>query len=566
MRYVALATDYDGTLAEDGRVSDATLQSLQRFRQSGRKLILITGRELNDLQSIFSNLNLFDRVVAENGALLYDPSTRETKLLAPPPKPALVEALTRRGIQPLGIGQAIVATWQPHETEVLQVIRELGLELQVIFNKGAVMVLPSGVNKRSGLHAALGELAISRHNVVGVGDAENDHAFLEFCECAAAVANAHEAVKETADFTTRAGRGDGVSELIEMILSNNLDDRTQRRCVVPLGSDESGEVCTPSVASSILVCGASGSGKSTFVAGLLETLLQREYQVCVIDPEGDYESFPGTISLGNEKHAPLADEVLQVLASPSAQLVVNLMGIAVDERPAFFDRLLPRILEMRMTTGRPHWLVVDEAHHMLPREWAPASAALTAGLGNLVMITVHPDHLAASALTNLDVVLAVGPAPERVLGAFSRHLHRAAPNAPPTVLEKGEILAWFPEQSQLRRLRFRLAQADLRRHKRNYAHGELGEDRSFYFRGPEEKLNLRAQNLDMFLQLADGVDDDTWLYHLNRGDYSKWVRDRIKDEPLATEIDQCRREWALDPRASRQQIRAAIEKRYTAPA
>ena len=214
MKYVALATDYDGTIAKDGRVSDSTLQSLQRFRQSGRKLILITGRVLNDLESIFSHLNLFDRVVAENGALLYDPNTRETKLLAPPPKQTLVEALTRRGVQPLGVGQAIIATWQPHETEVLQAIRELGLELQVIFNKGAVMVLPSGINKRSGLSAALGALGISRHNVVGVGDAENDHAFLEFCECAVAVSNAHPAVKDTADFTTRADRGDGVGELI----------------------------------------------------------------------------------------------------------------------------------------------------------------------------------------------------------------------------------------------------------------------------------------------------------------------------------------------------------------
>ena len=49
----------------------------------------------------------------------------------------------------------------------------------MIFNKGAVMILPSGVNKATGLAAALEELGLSPHNVVGVGDAENDHAFLE---------------------------------------------------------------------------------------------------------------------------------------------------------------------------------------------------------------------------------------------------------------------------------------------------------------------------------------------------------------------------------------------------
>ena len=109
----------------------------------------------------------------------------------------------------------IVATWQPHEMQVLEAIRELGLELQVIFNKGAVMVLPSGINKATGLDAALAELGLSPHNVVGVGDAENDHAFLARCECAVAVANALPSLKDAADVVTRGGAGAGVVELIE---------------------------------------------------------------------------------------------------------------------------------------------------------------------------------------------------------------------------------------------------------------------------------------------------------------------------------------------------------------
>ena len=119
-----------------------------------------------------------------------------------------------------------MATWRPHETAVLEAIRDLGLELQVIFNRGAVMVLPTGINKRSGLCAALEAMALSEHEVVGVGDAENDHAFLRSCECAVAVANAHPAIKEIADFTTQADHGTGVAELIDLILNNQLD-----RCV-----------------------------------------------------------------------------------------------------------------------------------------------------------------------------------------------------------------------------------------------------------------------------------------------------------------------------------------------
>ena len=135
-------------------------------------------------------MDLFESIVAENGAVLYTPATREKKILAARPKQQFVDELQKHGVTNVGTGEVIVSTWHPHEIEVLEVIRDLGLELHVIFNKGAVMILPSGVNKKSGLQAALDALCISEHNVVGVGDAENDHAFLEYCECSAAVANA----------------------------------------------------------------------------------------------------------------------------------------------------------------------------------------------------------------------------------------------------------------------------------------------------------------------------------------------------------------------------------------
>jgi hydroxymethylpyrimidine pyrophosphatase-like HAD family hydrolase len=194
MRYLALAADYDGTLASNGHVSQSTLDALQRFIESGRKLIMVTGRQLQDLQTVFPHLELFNRVVAENGALLYDPGSKSQRVLTEPPNRGFVDELQRRGV-PVSTGNAIVATWHPHEKTVLDVIREQGLELQVIFNKGAVMVLPSSINKGTGLKCALSELGLSIHNTVGVGDAENDHAFLALCECSVAVANALDALK-----------------------------------------------------------------------------------------------------------------------------------------------------------------------------------------------------------------------------------------------------------------------------------------------------------------------------------------------------------------------------------
>src|SRR5687768_11824225 len=136
MRYRALAVDYDGTLAHDGVVDQPTLVAVEAARRSGRHLLLVTGRELPELQATFPRLDLFDRVVAENGALLYRPQTGTEKTLALPPVETFGRALRERGVTPLSIGRVIVATRQPNEHIVLAVIRDLGLELEVIFNKG----------------------------------------------------------------------------------------------------------------------------------------------------------------------------------------------------------------------------------------------------------------------------------------------------------------------------------------------------------------------------------------------------------------------------------------------
>src|SRR5436190_14898916 len=223
MRYHALACDYDGTIAWDSVVSERTIEALIDVKHSGRKLILVTGRELDDLTKVFPRLDLFDRVVAENGALLYRPATREERPLAERPPEEFVRELIHRGAERVSVGRVIVATWRPHETTAVQVIRDFGLELQVIFNKGAVMILPSGVNKATGLTAALHELGLSPHNVVGVGDAENDHAFLALSECGVAVENALDTLKERVDWVTSESHGDGSTELIQAMIATDLE-------------------------------------------------------------------------------------------------------------------------------------------------------------------------------------------------------------------------------------------------------------------------------------------------------------------------------------------------------
>ena len=306
MRYLALACDYDGTIAHHGRLDARTREALERVRKSGRRVLLVTGRELDDLRTVCSDLEPFDLVVAENGGLLYEPRTREATTLAEPPPAELIATLERRGVAPLSVGRVIIATWEPHQNTVLDVIHELGLEHQVIFNKGAVMALPSGVNKASGLTTALGRLQLSPHNVVGVGDAENDLGFLALCECGVAVANALETVKKAAAWTTSADHGAGVIELIDALLGEDLvslEPRLGRRIAVGRSRDgHNFEV--PSYGPAILLAGTSGSGKSTFATSLIERFIESQYQYCVIDPEGDYAALESTVVLGDPHRVP----------------------------------------------------------------------------------------------------------------------------------------------------------------------------------------------------------------------------------------------------------------------
>ena len=564
VRYYALATDYDGTLAKDGAVDDATLQAIERLKKSGRKLLLVTGRELDDLHRTFAHVDVFDRVVAENGAVVYDPAKKKCSKLAEAPPPEFSRKLREQGVQPLSTGAVIVATHEPHQDAVLKTINELGLELQVIFNKGSVMVLPSGVNKATGLKCALEELGLSWHNVVGVGDAENDHAFLSSCECAVAVANALPALKDRADWVTEGARGAGVQELVGRMLADDLVSLQARlsRYDILLGRTESGEVRLPVCGSAVLVAGTSGGGKSTLTTGFMERLAAGGYQFCAIDPEGDYQSFAHAMIPGDAKRPPHVSEVLGLLEKPSQNVIVNLLGIAMEHRPAFFAGLMSRIAALRTRAGRPHWIVIDEAHHVMPA--GNNEAGMIPQMQGLYMITLEPDRLAAAACSAVTHLITVGREPGKTVRSFCELAGRSCPDTDDAPLPHGEALL-LPLNGDQPPFRFCVEPAESKpvRHSRKYATAELTPDRSFFFKGPEGRLNLRAQNLVTFVQLMEGVDDETWLYHLHRGEYSAWFRENIKSDDLAgaaREIEQADGDSVSE---SRKAMREAIEQRYT---
>ena len=203
---------------------------------------------------------------------------------------------------------------------------------------------------------------------------------------------------------------------------------------------------------------------------------------------------------------------------------------------------------------------------MMPSTWTQVDGLVPQVLERTVLITVHPDHVAKAALNPVEIVMAIGRAPDGVFASLAKVLQIDPPKETHDDLPSGEALVWFRKQADPIHVKAVRSRRERLRHVRQYAEGELSPEQSFYFRGPESKLNLRAQNLRTFLQLADGVDDDTWMFHLRNGDYSSWFESMIKDNELSKQVAVIEQDKGSSPQESRQKIKTAVDKRYTAPA
>jgi 3-deoxy-D-manno-octulosonate 8-phosphate phosphatase KdsC-like HAD superfamily phosphatase len=365
MRYLALAMSLDGTLSAAGQLDAA----LEQLRRSGRRALLVTARRLGELTALCPRLELFDCVIAENGAVLHWPARRESLSLSAPVPESFPSALSQRIPSPIERGRVAVYTQASRACALVETVRELGLELQILFCGESALAVPPGVNKGTGLQEALLSLGLSPHEVVSVGSEANDHSLLERSECAVAVADALPALKERAAFVTRGKAEAGVVELIEALVR---DDLQEARGWIPhdallLGFDGAGDaVCIPAYGDNLLVAGPRGSGRSSYAFGFLERLIQKKYQPCVIDALGDFEPREDMVKLGSRLRAPRVSEVIATLAEPSVKLVVNLAGLRPYEQPGFRAELFMALAAMRKRTGRPHWIVVNGAQHLWP--------------------------------------------------------------------------------------------------------------------------------------------------------------------------------------------------------
>jgi phosphoglycolate phosphatase-like HAD superfamily hydrolase len=409
MMFKALACDYDGTLASHDRIGEEALAALARARGAGVRLVLVTGRTFFELIRVCEPLDLFDVVVAENGGVLYFPATGVMRDQAPPPPPRLLAELDRRGV-PFQVGRVVVGTWRPEEPRVRGALAALGFSLEVVYNRAALMLLPPGISKGTGVAQAIRALGLSFHDVLGLGDAENDLDFFEACGWTACPINAVPELKDKADWIFPNEDGASVAQAITgPILSGLLPVARSRRHRVALGwsAETSEEVAIPERGVNVLIQGDPLSGKSWLAGVLVERLLARRYAVCVIDPEGDYHvlaPLPGVSWTEVADRAGWERALERLDHDPQACVVLDLSTLPQARKIELIEAGLERIRERRQRRGTPHWVVLDEAHYSLHREGI-ADQALGFEDKGFCLVTYRASGLRDSVLKAVDVFL-----------------------------------------------------------------------------------------------------------------------------------------------------------------
>jgi HAD superfamily hydrolase (TIGR01484 family) len=373
MRYVVLAAGFDGTLARDGRCDERCVDALRELSATGRKLILVTGRELRPLLEIFPEARLFDYIVAENGAVLHRTATRQSEILGQAPPEILLQELRRQHISPLSVGSSIVTTTTEYAEAARAVLRKLKLHLdyELVSNEEMLLILPPGVDKASGIDEALRELGVSRHNLVAIGNGENDLPLFASAEHAVAVANSSDAVKQAADRITEGAYCDGFLELARDLVATDLADAVPRRRVVLGKDEEQNEVRLSPCQDSVLVSGADETLRTLICHRLLEQLIQQDYQCCIIGADRNAPvassrgAFGGMSCWGDAHEAPRLTDVLAALEQPTHSIEINLAGLPVETRPVFVDALLLQLQALHDRAGRPHCILIHHAERFL---------------------------------------------------------------------------------------------------------------------------------------------------------------------------------------------------------
>lgn len=534
----AIAIDFDGTLTDVGAPAEAVLSAIEEVRKQGLLVILVTGRILDELRGAFPYVDrFFDVIVAENGATIS--TNGNLRVMSAPVEFELDEALVKRSVS-FRRGKVLIATHTGYENAIQEEIHRLGLECQLVFNRSELMVLPAGVSKGFGLLRALDLLGISYHNTIAVGDAENDHSLLGACEVGVAVGNAVAGLKRHADLVLQQPDGEGVSALLKCILQGDDAKLRSGRWRIEIGTYADGEPATI-VASQVnlLVTGRSKSGKSFVAGAIAERLIELGYSVCLIDPEGDYASLGklhGVECLGKAGQPPDGEQIRRFLAHRFGSVIVDLSLIDTDEQAACTQSLLRDLAKDRKSTGLPHWIIIDEAHHALgmPGELA---AILEDGQKGYCLVTYQPQVLEKQLCTAIDYVLAL-PGGRRLAGPdpISELERICAMSIAACLTDANTGQAFLIRLDSPREARL-LALTPRRtahvRHWHKYVQGRLQPWLRFVFRQPDGSTDGTAANVQEFCDLLHVVSPAAIAFHAVRSDFSRWIHQALQEDELS---------------------------------
>jgi hydroxymethylpyrimidine pyrophosphatase-like HAD family hydrolase len=571
MKFNVLAVDYDGTIAESGKANHAVLEAIAEARERGITVVLVTGRIVNDLRRVFDRLDLFDAVVAENGAVLAFPNGR-TMVLGRSPSPALLAELRRLNVD-FAFGDCILEADVSSSPTILELVRKLELPLALIFNRDRVIVIPHGINKATGLREALNTLRLSLHNCIAMGDAENDYQLLDACEIGIAMSWGSRILREVAD-EMLPGRGPGaVADYIRRVIkSTKLPPNRSDRRRVQLGFTSNGRSLSTAVhGRNILIAGDPRSGKS-WAAGLLcEQLILQGYCLCVIDPEGDYatlESLPYVVMFGGNQTLPHLSDIARELRYPDISLVINLSQAPHDEKVAYVAELLPLLVGLRKNSGQPHWIVVDEAHYFL---YAPNIAQqVDLELAAYIFVTYRPSDLHADLLQSIESIIVTRLTDPREVSALTAIYGPEGAESEWESLIGGlqiDEAALLPkvEDSQRRLRQFKVAKRLTThvRHRSKYVDVPKQESQGFVFTRDGMPVSNPARTFKEFVTTLEHLPLVSVEDHAQRGDFSRWVADVFGDHALAVEIGDVENKYREGEAANvRELLLKLIRERY----
>lgn len=571
MKLAVIALDYDGTIAFDDRLHPDVRKVIADARANGIVVVLVTGRRLSELYRVLGDLHFVDAVVAENGAVMHFPPSGYTSPLAPPPPPELLAELVARGI-PHAAGQCVVEATASDAPWILDAIRTRELPISLLFNRTSLMLLPQSVSKATGLKEALAVLRLSPHSTVAVGDAENDHELLRFCEVGAAVSWGSPSLQASADVVIQGTGPDAVARyLAPFARSGRLPAVHQKRRQLLLGHTDEGQLFQLAICGrNVLVAGDARSGKS-WVAGLLaEQLVLQRYSVCIIDPEGDYrplEALPGVTALGGADPLPRPRDLLRALRHADSSVVLDLSHVPHTTKVEYVGALLPALAKLRYRTGLPHRIVVDEAHYFLDDSFG---ALLDLERNGYTLVTFRASHLPSRVIAATEVIIVTCESdPDEV-----RALHAACGASEP-VESWVHMLASLPigqaaalpitEETGacIRRIHLHPRLTHHVRHREKYVDIPVPESQAFVFTAGGRPTGRSARTLRELVGVLDTTAQAQLEGHVRRNDLSRWIADVFGDYPLSETVLEIERRCCREgfPNATAT-IATAIRGRY----